>query len=70
VKASQLKAIRAELEQIASCYRPRNQAWSKDELQLLQDFYDKVPMKVLCEKLGRSAASIRNRAERLKGGVR
>jgi cytochrome P450 len=66
VKASQLKAIRAELDQMASCYKPRNKPWTRDETEIVLDFYNKIPLRVLCEKLGRTADSIRNHISRLQ----
>jgi hypothetical protein len=66
MKASQLKAIRAELEQMASCYKPRNRPWTRDETEIALDFYGKIPLRVLCEKLGRSAAGIQHHIERAR----
>ena len=50
--------IRKELAAEAKTYTPIRKAWTKEDNAILKEFYGKVPMKFLADKLGRTVRSM------------
>ena len=50
--------IRKELAQASKTYKPIARAWTDEEKAIVNEFYNKVPIRLLAEKLGRTIASI------------
>jgi hypothetical protein len=50
--------MRRELEEAAKAYIPTRKSWTKEDNEILKEFYGKVPMKFLADKLGRSIKSM------------
>jgi len=53
-----LAVLARDLEAAAKAHRPRNKAWTAAESDLVRQFYGKVPVKLLAEKLGRTWDSV------------
>jgi len=62
-----LDGIRKELAKAAAEYKPIYKKWSKDEDDIIREFYGKVPMKLLSQKLDRTTTSIQQHASQLRG---
>ena len=52
--------IRKELAELAKTYKPSKRFWTIEEERILKEFYGKVPIKVLANKLGRTVSSLTN----------
>lgn len=57
MSAQNFKAIERELTEAAAVYVPRK-PWTTDELKLVAMFYNKVPVRLLAQKLGRTVAAV------------
>ena len=53
------------LEAIADGYQPRNKTWSEEELDVLRQFYGRVPTSAIAETLDRSVGSVQNKVVHL-----
>jgi len=53
------KKLRAELEEMAREYKPRNKHWTAEECAVLDEFFGRVPLPLLAKKLGRTPDSVR-----------
>ena len=53
------------LEQAASNWRPRNNAWTEREIAVLERYYGTVAVRVLAGQLGRSVNSVYKKAQTL-----
>jgi hypothetical protein len=57
---------RETLAAAAKEYLPSQRKWSDRENEILTLFYNRVPLPLLCEQLGRSRESVKSRAQRIK----
>jgi hypothetical protein len=62
---AQVKEIEINLDDLASSYVPRNRPWSSAEIETVRKYRGKVRDADLAEKLGRSLASLRLKAQNL-----
>ena len=51
------------LEQAASDWQPRNNAWTEREIAVLERYYGKIPARVIAKQLGRTSTSIYQKAQ-------
>lgn len=51
--------VRAELETLAITFTPKYRPWSATEIQLVREFYGRVPAHALAARLGRSVTSVK-----------
>lgn len=57
--------IERELRAEAEAYNPRNRFWTQAEEAILAQFYGKVPISTLAEKLNRSHDAVTQKAGRM-----
>lgn len=58
--------MRKELAAEAKSYKAPVKRWSDDENQILKEFYGKVNVKLIAQKIGRSVMAIQNHMKELR----